>query len=59
MICPYCKNFYSPKKVLRTWTLRNGTVKRKRRCLRCKQEFHTIEMVVVIKHRVLHELHKE
>ena len=57
MICPYCKNSYSPKKVLRTWMVKNGTVRRKRRCLKCKGEFHTVEMVVVIKDRVFHELH--
>ena len=57
MICPNCKNINSPKEVLRTWTVKNGSVKRKRRCLRCKNEFHTVEMVVVIKDRILHEIH--
>jgi len=43
MICPNCKNLNSPKEVLRTWTVKNGSVERKRRCPRCKKEFHTVE----------------
>jgi transcriptional regulator NrdR family protein len=57
MICPYCHNIASPKEVLRTWTVKNGSVKRKRKCPRCKNHFHTVEMVVVIKDRILYGLH--
>jgi len=56
MICPYCKNVNSPKEVLRTWTVKNGSVKRKRRCSQCQSNFHTIEMVMVIKERILYNL---
>lgn len=45
MICPHCRNVNSPKKVLRTWTNKDGNVKRKRRCKTCKKDFHTIELV--------------
>jgi transcriptional regulator NrdR family protein len=47
MICPVCKNINSPKKVLRTWVVKNGTVKRKRKCAHCKNEYHTVELVVI------------
>jgi transcriptional regulator NrdR family protein len=47
MICPVCKNINSPKKVLRTWVVKNGTVKRKRKCAHCKNEYHTMELVVI------------
>jgi transcriptional regulator NrdR family protein len=58
MICPYCRNLNSPKEVIRTWTVKNGTVKRKRRCLHCKNEFHTVEMILVLGQRILHNFHK-
>jgi transcriptional regulator NrdR family protein len=38
--------------------VKNGTVKRKRRCLHCKSEFHTVEMILVLGQRILHNLHK-
>ena len=46
MLCPSCKNVHAAKKVIRTWTLLNGAVKRKRICSRCKHSYHTIERVV-------------
>ena len=52
MICPSCKNVNSPKKVLSTWMVKNGTVKRKRECMHCKNKYHTIELVV-IKEKIL------
>ncbi len=58
MICPHCGNVNSPKEVIRTWTVKNGSVKRKRRCTRCKREFHTVEMILVLGQRILHNLHK-
>lgn len=58
MICPFCKNVSSPKEVLRTWTVKNGSVKRKRRCPRCKNEFHTVEMVIV-REKILYDLGKD
>ncbi len=57
MICPYCLNMNSPKEVIRTWTVKNGSVKRKRKCSRCKREFHTVEMIVVLGEKILHNLH--
>ena len=45
MLCPYCKNLNSPKKVIRTW-LKNGRIKRRRKCLHCNSVFITIESVV-------------
>jgi len=35
---------------------KQAEVKRRRRCPRCKNEFHTIEMVVVLKERILYNL---
>jgi transcriptional regulator NrdR family protein len=58
MICPHCGNVNSPKEVIRTWTVKNGSVKRKRRCSRCKREFHTVEMILILGERILHNLHK-
>ena len=56
MICPHCRNVHSPKEVMQTWTVKNGTVKRKRRCSRCKTEFHTVEMVAIRKQEALYRL---
>ncbi len=58
MICPHCKNVESPKEVLRTWGVKNGNVKRKRLCKRCKKVFHTVEMVLVIGERVIYDAKK-
>jgi transcriptional regulator NrdR family protein len=47
MICPYCQNIYLQKKVLGTWTVKNGSVKRQRKCRNCGKKFNTVELVVV------------
>jgi transcriptional regulator NrdR family protein len=47
MICPHCKNINSPKKVISTWAIKSGEVKRKRKCLHCKNLFYTIEEIFV------------
>jgi transcriptional regulator NrdR family protein len=47
MKCPSCQNIHCPKKVIRTWTVKNGLTKRKRRCLHCKAKFVTVEKVMV------------
>jgi transcriptional regulator NrdR family protein len=46
MLCPSCKNMNSPKKVLKTITLDNGNVKRRRRCSKCKTIYSTIEVAL-------------
>lgn len=58
MICPHCKNIYTPKKVLDTWMLKNGMKKRKRLCSKCKKTFYTIEMVSVPKNMVIGKVHR-
>jgi transcriptional regulator NrdR family protein len=52
MICPVCKNRNSPKKVMATWMVKNGTVKRRRKCTHCHEPFHTVECVV-LKEKIL------
>ena len=47
MKCPNCNNTSSPKEVLRTWQVKNGLVKRKRKCLHCKSIFNTIELILI------------
>lgn len=49
MYCPNCENVFSPKKVLYTYTLKDGTVKRRRKCTKCNKKFHTVERAVVLK----------
>lgn len=58
MICPHCKNVNCPKEVLMTWSVKNGNVKRKRRCKQCKNTFHTVEMVVVMGDRIVYDVRK-
>ena len=48
MYCPNCENVYSPKKVLYTWTVKDGSVKRRRRCTKCNTKFQTVEKAVVL-----------
>ncbi len=47
IVCPSCKNVNSPKRVLATHTTKHGTVKRKRKCMKCKQIFKTIEKPII------------
>jgi transcriptional regulator NrdR family protein len=47
MKCPNCNNTSSPKEVLRTWQVKNGSVKRKRKCMHCKSIFNTIELILI------------
>ncbi len=46
MLCPKCGNVNSPKKVIRSWTLKCGLIKRKRRCSHCKAQYFTVERIV-------------
>lgn len=49
MYCPHCENVFSPKKVIQTWHVEDGTVKRKRKCGKCGKQFHTVERTVILK----------
>ncbi|MEM3112779.1 MAG: hypothetical protein QXY90_07045 [Candidatus Anstonellales archaeon] len=57
MICPHCRNVFSPKKVLYTWRLKNGVMRRKRVCAKCKKEFFTSEMTSV-SNKIVYELYR-
>ncbi len=49
MYCPNCENVYSPKKVVSTWTVKDGSVKRRRKCTKCNLKFQTVERAVVLR----------
>ena len=43
MRCPSCGNISSPKRVIRTYLVKGGMLKRKRQCTHCKENYFTIE----------------